>query len=366
MNQHAGIGRYARGIAGPLAAMLAPKTVNWWYAGDAAEEPPAQDLLHELSKSQHHRVERSRLSRTSVNRLYFRLGLPVSSLMKLGNAKTAYSPDFTVPSPRGSRTAITIHDLAWQVHPELAPAGLRRFLDQVVPSQLAKADRVFTVSEATRIEILERFQIEESRIVVAPNAADDRFFQRQPGNSLALSDVSLPEDYVLMVGSIEPRKNHVNVLQAVGRVPDCPALVIVGGRGWDDDEIWRRIMTAEPAGGVHAKGHVPDQELAQLYAGARAVISASWYEGFGLPVLEGLASGVRVVASDIPAHREVAGPYAVYVQPGDVESIADGIIRALEMGKPVDAEKLGQQGWARRFSWSQSAGRVHQTLLELL
>jgi glycosyltransferase involved in cell wall biosynthesis len=298
--------------------------------------------------------------------LYFRLGLPVGRLLNAGTARVAYSPDFTVPAAGKARRAITIHDLAWQIYPELAPPGLRRFLDRVVPAQLEAADRVFTVSESSKVDILERYQIEAERIVVAPNGVADRFLAVDPGNTLPVSSVSLPEEYLLMVGSIEPRKNYINILRAIDLVAGCPVLVIAGGRGWADEAIVEWIGHAERSGRVIALGHVPDEDLPMLYAGAAAVISPSWYEGFGLPVLEGLAAGSRVVASDVPAHREVAGSLAIYVQPADAESIADGIITALDLGKPSDAEKSSQRVWAGRYSWDDSADRVYQTLRELL
>jgi glycosyltransferase involved in cell wall biosynthesis len=195
---------------------------------------------------------------------------------------------------------------------------------------------------------------------------EERFFSANRGNTRRVGDVSIPEEYLLIVGSIEPRKNHISVLRAIDQIPDCPTLVIAGGRGWADEEIMRAIHNAARSGKAVGLGHVPDEDLPQLYAGAAAVISASWYEGFGLPVLEGLAAGTRVVASDIPAHREVAGPHAIFVDPGSVDSIADGIIRAITMGQLTEVEKSAQQQWARTYNWERSAERVYRTLQELL
>lgn len=349
----------------PLAQLLETRDVCWWYASHGSSEPGSGEFLQHLSKSQTHRVNRSSLSRVAVDRVYFRMGLPAGALMNTGEARVAYSPDFTVPRPAGSRIAMTLHDLAWKIYPRLAPVGLRAFLDRVVPDQLARAAVVFTVSETTKADIQERFGIAENRIVIAPNAADDLFSHPAPGNTSAMADVLLPEDYLLMVGSIEPRKNHLSILKAIELVPNCPPLVIAGGGGWANEEIVKQIGISERKGAAMALGHVPDELLHCLYTGASAVVSASWYEGFSLPVLEGLAAGARVIASDIPAHREVAGPYAIYVAPGDVESIADGIIRALDLGRPLDDGKSRQQVWARRYSWNQSADRVRKALTEL-
>jgi glycosyltransferase involved in cell wall biosynthesis len=285
--------------------------------------------------------------------------------MNLGKPRATYSPDFTVPSP-GSPTTITVHDLAWMIRPEFTPTGLRRFLDKVVPAQIAKADRVFAVSETTRNDILNRFAIDETRVVVARNAAGDQFFNAAPGNTSSLSNVSLPEDYLLVVGSIEPRKNHLNLLKAIERIPECPLLVIAGGPGWENAEIMEEIVRSSRKGKVLLLGYVPDDSLRHLYAGARAVVSPSWYEGFGLPVLEGLAAGSRVVASDVPAHREVAGEYAVYVEPADVESIAGGILAALNLGRPGEESRSHQRSWARKNSWNRSASQVYQALVELI
>ncbi len=365
MNQRAGIGRYAREIIRHLLPLAAGESTALWHAAAGERAFGPDGLLVGIAGIGPHSFRQSRLGRRAVDRFYFRAGLPVGFLLGLGNASVMYSPDFTVPGIRQAKRAVTVHDLAWQIRPEFAPAGLRRFLDSVVPAQIRSADRVFTVSQTSKQDILERYDVDPEFIVVAPNAAGEAFFgatvQAQPG----FDDLGLPSEYLLMAGAIEPRKNHLTVLRALELVPDCPPLIIAGSEGWANRRIREAIARAEQRGAARSLGYVPDNLLPSLYAGSSAVVSASWYEGFGLPVLEGLSAGCVVAASDIPAHREIAGNLAVYFDPASLESVADGIISALARERPTGTALDSQQQWARRFSWRSSARVVWDTLKEL-
>ena len=119
--------------------------------------------------------------------------------------------------------------------------------------------------------------------------------------------LKLPENYLLSVGTLEPRKNQVTAIRAVINGSDLP-LVIAGGAGWDSEPIWAEIARASASGKkVRYVGYVPDADLPSLYAGASGLLALSWYEGFNLPLIEALAVGIPVLASDIPVHHEVAG-----------------------------------------------------------
>jgi glycosyltransferase involved in cell wall biosynthesis len=295
--------------------------------------------------------------------MHGRLGLPLGPLLNTGRPEIAYSPDFTAPRAGGAAPAVTIHDLSWLRYPDLAPHGLRSYLDRVVPESVARASIVFTISETTRNDLAELLGIDPARIVIAPNAVDARFSAAAESSVGRTLDRRLPADYLLAVGSIEPRKNYPGLLRALELATDCLPLVIAGRRGWNETEIVLAIKRAEEQGRAIWLGHVDDRDLPGLYASSRGVICVSWYEGFSLPVLEGLAAGVRVLASDIPAHREVAGEFALYTDPASPEAIADGIIRL--MSAPAGWADHRLQGWLRRYDWDDSASHVWNALTRM-
>ena len=336
-----------------------------WYAPqrqtqviDGSEVP--SDLV-----SPHFNIHRCKLDRSTVDRFYFRLRLPIGPALGLPDAGVAYSPDFTVPSVRGAKRAITVHDLAWMIRPEFAPRGLRNFLNRVVPEQVDSASCVFTVSESSRTDLVNILGVDPSKVILAPNAADERFFEASSSDRPQLAPLNLPEEYLLMVGSLEPRKNHLGMLRALSQVPDCPPVVIAGGRGWADETIRQAISEAVARGGVQYTGYVSERLLPALYACSSGVISPSWYEGFGLPVLEALSAGVNVAASDIAAHLEIGGDFGLYFNPGSEEAIADGIIRLLNAPAPRGDQRIAQRAWAGRFRWEQSAAQVWNALKEI-
>ena len=337
--------------------------VTLWYApgsSDAVEK--AQRLASDYAAG----FRRCPISRKAVDRLAMRAGLPVWKMLNIGSADVAWSPDFTVPPAHGARCAITVHDLAWMTTPDYTPPGLRSFLDRVAPGQIRRAERVFVVSETTKAALLKQFAIDEGKVVVAPNGVDERFLAAglQPNPSV-LSDLTLPHRYLLMTGTIEPRKNHLRVLQAVRSTsPDVP-LVIAGGLGWDYEPVLQELAKSDFADRVRYVGFVDEAILPQLYANADVLIAASVEEGFDLPVLEGMAAGVPLLLSDIPVHREVAGDLASYFDPYSVESIGDGIIALISRGNKDSALAFKQREAASTYSWETGADRIWKALGEL-
>jgi glycosyltransferase involved in cell wall biosynthesis len=204
------------------------------------------------------------------------------------------------------------------------------------------ARRVIAVSDFTRGELLELLAVPEDRIRVIPNAVDDTFAAGGP---------AAEGDYVLAVGTLEPRKNLPRVVDAARRVGI--ELRIVGERGWGGVEVG--------GDGVRWLGWVSDDELARLYRGARCVAYPSTYEGFGIPVLEAMACGAAVVTSRGGAMEEVADGAAVLVDPLDPAEIASGIERAA-----AERDELGRRGVerARAFTWARVAEQTVEVYRE--
>ncbi len=241
----------------------------------------------------------------------------------------------TYRGPLRSRVplVVTVHDLAVLRHPNAFNRWSRLYGPLVVPRVLAAARRIIAVSEFTKRELVELLSVPEDKIRVVPNGIDEAFTHPGP---------SAQGDYVLAVGTLEPRKNLSRIVAATRRAG--LELRVVGACGWGEVEV--------SGDGVRWLGDVPDEELARLYRGARCFAYASLYEGFGIPVLEAMACGTPVVTSRGGGTEEVANGAAVLVDPHDAADIATGIERAV-----LQREELVRRGRARarEFTWSAAA-----------
>lgn len=361
-NQGAGIGRYARGIVPAMVGALPETSFVFWYApnGGAAFRDVA---MLPFNGPERVSVKRCRASRRRMDQLWFRARMPVPIELWTGRHDLVYSPDFTAPPSLRSPSVITIHDLAFMIVPERSPPGLRSFLTAVVPTAARQAAAIMAVSETTKHDIVERLGIDPDRIHVAPNAADDHFFNASPLDPATRSKLGIPDRYFLTVGTLEPRKNHETLFNAIRAMPASGAipLVVAGAVGWSADSIVEAGQQLQREGKVVILDYVDEHRLPGLYAGAEALLYPSWYEGFGLPVLEGMAAGVRVIASDVPAHREVGGDEIFYVDPGDVEVVAAAMRDALET--PDDPSARARRiTRARHYSWERSGHRLAEVL----
>lgn len=244
-------------------------------------------------------------------------------------ADVLHCPTYRGPVRSRLPLVVTVHDLAVLRHPGAFNRWTRMYSPRVVPRILRRADRVIAVSEFTRRELVELLRLPDEKIRVVPNAVGAAF---TPNGKAATGD------YVLAVGTLEPRKNLERLVEAVQTTKR--ELRIVGARGWGRVELGDN--------GVRWLGEVSDAELASLYRGAACVAYPSLYEGFGIPVLEAMACGVPVVTARGTAMEEVADGAAVLVDARDTHDIAAGIERAA-----AERDVLVPRGLerARAFRW---------------
>lgn len=240
---------------------------------------------------------------------------------------------------------VTVHDLSFEREPGLFNPRDRLLFRRVVPGAVRRATRVFTVSERTKRDLIELYDVPAEKVVVTPNGVDPAFHP-------APSDTVSQRSYVLAVGAIQPRKNQLAALAAATAV-GLP-LVVVG------PEKNAALAKELRLRGARLEGHVPVERLAELYREAACLVQASRFEGFGLPVVEAMASGTPVVAVHEPALEEVAGDAALFV---DETGLADGIRAALQ-----DRARLTTAGLerARAFSWRATAERTLAVYREIL
>jgi glycosyltransferase involved in cell wall biosynthesis len=259
---------------------------------------------------------------------------------------TQYALPLRSPCP----AVVTVHDLSFAREPGLMSRKDRVVFRAVVPRAVRRAARVLTVSERTQRDLVDLYAVPAGKIVVTPNGVDPAFRPRPeetPSYKLLQGN-----SYALAVGAIQPRKNQLAALDAAAAA-GLP--LVVAGPAKDPalaEELRRR--------GARLEGYVTTERLAELYSGAACVVQASQFEGFGLPVVEAMASGTPVVAVREPALVEVAGDAAVLV---DEQDLAEGIRTAL-----ADRERLVAAGLerARAFSWRAAAERTFAVYSEIL
>jgi len=230
-----------------------------------------------------------------------------------------------------------------------------------LPNTLTRAAYIITDSEEVRREAIGHFGLDATRVTAIHLGVDEVFAPRdEPTCRDVLARYGLGYGrYMLSVGTLEPRKNLVAAIQAFESLPkrlrSANSLVIAGQRGWHSGEIEKLIHKGESAGWLRFLGFVPQEELPVIYAGARLFVYPSRYEGFGLPVVEALASGVPVITSSVSCLPEIAGNAADLVHPDDIDGLRNSMNRLLEdeMHR-VELRARGIQR-AKRFSWQRCA-----------
>jgi glycosyltransferase involved in cell wall biosynthesis len=262
---------------------------------------------------------------------------------------------YVVPPAYRGKAIVTVQDLSFERHPELMGARDRFFFRTFVRPSVQRAARILTGSEWTKRDLVERYRVPPDRVVITRYGVDPSFDPDGPAPDGA--------PYALFVGGLEPRKNPLAALEAVSRASADLRLIVVGPEKGGRGEMNHAISRLGMNGRVEFRGHVSLDELAALYRGAACLVFPSRYEGFGLPVVEAMASGTPVVATTAGSIPEVAGDAAILVDPGDPAGMAGGIERAL-----ADRERLRAAGLERvqAYTWRETARRTLEVYRELL
>ena len=291
-------------------------------------------------------------------------GLAANKLGRFVNAVSQrsfdlyFEPNFIPINIKSHRTVVTIFDFSVILYPEWHPKRRIRYFKKNFWKNLERADRIIVISDYIKKEAVS-FRLPEERLKTIHLGYDREVFKTYPPQDLQSirKKYSLPDHFMLFVGSIEPRKNLENLVRAYisldkGIRKDIK-LVLAGFRGWENKEIM--ALLREVKSDVLYLGYLPDTELGELYNLATLFIYPSIYEGFGLPPLEAMACGCPVVVSNAASLPEVCGDAAYYVDPRDVNSIAGGIAKVLSdetLRRSLIARGLER---AKLFSWEQAA-----------
>lgn len=362
VRQSAGIGRYTRSLVRALARLDSDNHYALLVPSDGRELAETQSAPHPMEGPGNFRTVRAPLTERALAVMWQRLRIPLPVEVFTGRIDICYSPDFVLPPTRAKKRILTVHDLSFKRVPETAVPNLKWYLDEAVPRAVKRADLILADSNATRTDLIELFQTPPERVETLYSGVDDYFCPVTDKALLAgvLARHGLAKPFILSVGTIEPRKNLVRLIEAFSRLGRQGEfdLVIVGGRGWMSEEIFSAPARFGVAPAVRFLGYVPESDLPALYSLASLFVYASLYEGFGLPVLEAMACGAPVITSDNSSMPEVAGEAAVLVDPRSVEGIQNSIARLLEDGNA--RSELGRRGRERaaRFTWDASARRL--------
>ena len=250
---------------------------------------------------------------------------------------------------------VTVHDLGYHFFPEAHPGWPRRYLEWSTPQSARRAAVVLTDSEATRHDLVTLYAIPPDKVrVVYPGVADDLARVEDPAELARVrTKYGLPERYLFFLGTLQPRKNVVRLVQAYqlgGAQAEGVGLALGGAPGWLYDPRW----TADVPGVVEL-GYVADEDVPALYSGALALVFPSLYEGFGFPVVEAMRCGTPVITSETSSLPELAGDAALTVDPLDILALAEAIRRVIQ-----DAglrARMVESGYAlaTRFTWEAAA-----------
>lgn len=300
------------------------------------------------------------------------LALPFALTIDKPKADVVFSPTHYAPRFIGTPRVVSIMDLSFLRYPALfRPRDLYKLVNWTAYS-VHHAARIFTISEFSKRAIIEAYRIPEKRVTVTHPGF--RMPKKKPGTlDEVVRKYSLRRDYILSVGTLQPRKNYVRLIRAYAKLMDTNKdlagldLVIVGKRGWLYDEILRAPGESHVEDHVKFLEYIPDSDLAVLYGHAACFILPSLYEGFGFPVLEAMAYGCPVVVSRTSSLPEIAGEAGVYVDPESIESIAQGLETALnERGKESGRERIEKgRKQAEKFSWESTAQKTLAILEEV-
>ena len=364
--QGAGIGRYTRGLIRTLSRLDTKNlytlfVAGGWGKGDGQGPWPAN-----------FRIRTVPVSDRVLNILWQRIRVPVPIQVVTGKIDLFHSPDFVLPPVRQTPAVLTVHDLSFLRTPEHFLRGFRKYLEVAVSRGIVRSSHILADSHSTRRDLIELMGVAPEKITVIYPGVEARFTEIRDSNFLAsvAKRYKLPARFILGLGTLQPRKNFDGLIDAFEKLIGQESgsqdlsdlqLVICGSPGWMYEGTLEKAKRCGLAGRIHFPGFVRDEDLPALYSLAAVFAFPSWYEGFGLPVLEAQACGTPVVAANNSSLPEVAGDAGLLVDANDSEALAQAIFALLSdeqlRGTLISAGK----SQARRFTWKHAAESLLNT-----
>jgi glycosyltransferase involved in cell wall biosynthesis len=284
-----------------------------------------------------------------------------------------WGPNYAIPllNPGHSKMVMTVHDMVASVFPETLPKRTAYHNRIGLPLYIQKVDRVITVSESSKSDIVKYLRYQPDKIEVTPLGVNESFFQQSITPKKILIKYEIDYPYILCVGTIEPRKNLLRVIEAyfmlIKELEIEHRLVIVGAKGWKYTSIYEKLkQKSELINRIIFPGYVPDEDLPAFYQGASMLVYPSLYEGFGLPPLEAMAAGTPVITSNVSSLPEVVGESGILVDPYSICEMVHAMKRII-CDKKL-AENLSRAGKerARKFTWERTAKKTMDIFEEVM
>lgn len=362
VHSRAGLGRYSERLARALRAEVGERIALFYNQGKGAHPPAALLPFSRRSVKLGYKPWRLAVLMAHLSHVRFDPLVP--------DAELFHSTEHLLLPLRRVPTVLTVHDLIYKLFPAYHKRLNYWYLNVAMPIFCRRASAIIAVSKATKADVVEQYRVEPEKVHVVYEAAADHF---RPPRAEEVAKVrekyELPEQFLLHLSTIEPRKNLERLLEALQIVRrDFPALqlILAGSKGWLYEDFFARIEAEHLQEVVRPLGWVPDGELPAVIAAASLAVQPSLYEGFGLPILEEMASGQVVAASNSSSHPEVGGEAAAYFSPTDEEEMAAVIGRLLrDEGEYRERQRLGLEQ-AGKFSWARAAQETWAVYEKLL
>lgn len=353
-----GIGHYTLELARALAA-LAPE-----HEFEIVSPSPLPST--ETSAPNLHFTDAR--ARGLKRRYWWPIGLPL--YCRRASFALFHGTNFDLPYWTTSPTVLTIHDLSLLLFPQTHEERLVRRARRVLPLMVRKATAIITPSETVKGEVCEHLGVNGDKVFAIPEAARACFYPAPPSETEPVRQrLGIQPEFILFVGTIEPRKNLLALARAFEQIAKTHArtqLVIAGQKGWLSDDLMAYLEESEIRDRVLFTGHLSDDDLRALYSSCRVFVYPSLYEGFGLPLLEAMACGAPVVTSNVGSIVETVGNAARLISPTDSDDLAQAITALLDDAREREHRSSAGIKHARKFSWEKTAAATWEVYQKAL
>ncbi len=348
IDKRVGVGQYANELLGKLKAIK-----SFYNFQIYLKNKPLLDLPPE-AENWHYRI-------VGPSQLWTQFGLPLNLYWQKPKPDVFFTPSHYAPRFCPCPRVISIMDLSYIHFPEMFRREDLWQLKNWTGYSIKKATRILTISQSSKNDIIKYYQVQAEKVVVTYPGYRISLNSKMTSAKSVIKKYGIKGDYILSVGTLQPRKNFVRLIEAFSKLELPHELVIVGKQGW----LWEEIYEAPKKFGIEEKvkflNYVSDEDLSAIYQNASCFVLVSLYEGFGIPVLEAMNYGCPVVASNISSLPEVVKDAGILVDPYDIEEIAHGIKEAL-----AQREMLVKKGFRQchQFSWEKCARQTLKVLEE--
>lgn len=360
VSQGGGIGRYTRELVRTIVSV----DRNREYHLFSARQPRKLSFPDAIPTASHVSYHQAPISEQWLYRIWHRLRLPLPVQWFTGGLDLFHSPDFVLP-PTSSHipTLLTVHDLSFVHYPDTFTPSLVNYLTKVVPSSVTRASHILADSQATKADLVSLWNVPAHKVTVLLSGVSSEF--RPVTDKDKLDSVRRKyhlgnRPYLFSVSTLQPRKNYQMLIRAFQPIAQKHPhnLIIAGGKGWMYEQMIAEVADQNLAGRVHFVGYAEDVDLPALYSDATLFVFPSLYEGFGLPLLEAMACGVPVLASNASCLPEVAGEAAELRSPHDQSAWTQAIeYLLLDTTRRMEMVAAGFLQ-ARHFTWKKAAHQL--------